>query len=121
MPRTNVAAQVIPATYYPATPLAGGAADLTLVPADIVNNNSTVIVDGKTRLVALNSGATSHTVTIHSQPDAQNRIGDITTYAVAAGKISRWGPFKTAGWANATLLEFEANNVEILFAVEQLP
>lgn len=120
MPRTNLVAQTL-AGAYPALPLAGGSADLTWTTADIVNQNMTTLVNAKTVILARNTGAGAHTVTITSQPDTLNRTGHITAYSLAAGKVARFGPFQTVGWANAGKLDFEADNAEVEFAVLQLP
>jgi len=116
MARTNIVAQTL-AGAYPALPIAGGSADLTMTTADTVNQNMTPLIDSKTVLLAFNNGATGRTVTITSVADTLNRTGDITAYALAAGKIARFGAFKTIGWANAGKLHFEANNAEVEFAV----
>ena len=122
MPRTNVPPQMITAGGgYPTLPLGAGTADLTEQVADTVSLNDTALVDGKTLVLAHNTGATPHTVTVSSVADSLNRTGDITSYSVGAGKISRFGPFKTTGWANAGRLLFQADNAEVKFIVLTLP
>ena len=116
MARTTITAQTL-AGAYPALPIAGGSADLTMTPADTVNQNMTPLIDSKTLLLAHNTGASGRTITITSVADTLNRTGDITAYAIVAGAISRFGPFKTVGWANGGKLNFEANNAEVVFAV----
>lgn len=120
MARTNIAAQTL-AGSYPSLPLAGGSADLTMTAADTVNQNMTPLVNLKTVVLAHNTGAGSHTITFTSVADTLNRTGDITAYACGIGKISRFGPFATVGWALAGKLQFEANHAEIEFAVITLP
>lgn len=121
MARTTVAPQVLTATYYPATPLAGASADIAWVPSDTVNNNDAVIVDGKTMLFAFNDSGGALTLTIHSVVDAFGRLGDITTYSVADGVVAHYGPFKTAGWANSGKLQFDGSAVGLTLAIIQLP
>lgn len=120
MPRTTIAAQTF-AGAYPSLPVAGGSADITWTTADIENGNHTPLVNDKTVLLAKNDTAGALTVTILSVPDSLNREGDIGPYSVGAGVVSRFGPFKTVGWANSGKLEFDAETADIEFAVIQLP
>lgn len=120
MPRTNIAAQTM-AGAYPALPLAGGSADLTMTGADTVNFNETPLVNLKTIVIARNTGASSRTITFTSVADTLNRTGDIEAYSIGVGKISRFGPFQTVGWASSGKLRFEASHAEVEFAVITLP
>src|SRR5689334_21171944 len=101
MARTNIAAQTLPlstgSTYYPATPLSVTTADLVLTAVDDPTDRNTTIVDGKTVVIAHNTDSGAHTITITSQVDDKNRLGSVSTYSIAAGKIATFGPFKTAG------------------------
>jgi hypothetical protein len=127
MARASIAAQIFKlsngTTYYPVTPLSAGTANLTWTAADVTNDHVTPIVEGKTVVFARNVGATPHTVTITSVADATNRLGHITSYSITAGALATFGPFKKSGWdqASAAGLFFEADHVEIEFAVLQLP
>ena len=90
-----------PVGAYPVTPLTANSADLTFTAGDATNGHYTEIVDGKTYVIAKNTGAGARTVTITSSRDAFNRTGDITAYSLGAGEVSRpFGPFSKAGWAN---------------------
>jgi hypothetical protein len=120
MARTNIVAQTL-VGGYPSLPVGAGTADLTWTPADTSLQNDTAIVPGKTMILAYNSGAAPHTVTVTSAPDAINRKGDIGPYTVGAGDVSRFGPFPSLGWANGSRLQFEGNHAEILFAIITLP
>lgn len=120
MPRTNIAAQTL-AGAYPVTPLAGGSADITWVTADILNGNHTPLINDKTVLLARNTDVGAQTVSVLSTPDTLNREGDITDYSIGAGKVARFGPFKTVGWANAGKLEFDGATADVEFAVITLP
>ena len=120
MARTNLAAQTL-AGSYPALPLAGGSADLTWTTADTVNQNMASLVNLKTVILARNTGAGAHTITVTSVADTLNRTGHITAYSIGADKVSRFGPFQTVGWANAGKLDFEADSAEVEFAIIQLP
>jgi hypothetical protein len=99
--RALIAAQT-PVGTYPSLPLATNSADLAETAGDATNGHYTPIVEGKTHVIAHNTGAGARTVTFLSAPDADtNRTGDITAYSLGAGEISKpFGPFKRDGWAN---------------------
>jgi hypothetical protein len=99
--RVLIAAQSTVGTY-PVLPLASNSADLTETAGDATNGHYTPIVEGKTCVIAHNTGAGARTVTFTSSADPTfNRTGDITAYSLGAGEISRpFGPFKASGWAN---------------------
>lgn len=98
--RLLIAAQSVVGTY-PATPLVVGAATIAETAGDATNGHYTPIVNGKTCVIAHNTGAGARTLTITSAVDAQNRLGTITAYSIAAGGISLpFGPFTADGWAN---------------------
>lgn len=125
MPRTVIAPVSIPLTaggaYPNPLPIAAGGADITFTAADVANGNAATITNSKTFLLALNTDVSAHNVTINSAPDSLNRLGDISAYSVAAGKVSCFGPFPTAGWNNSDGLEFSADNAGIHFAVLNTP
>lgn len=120
MPRTNIAAHSFIGAY-PTLPIASGGADVAFTAADVVNENSTPLVDNKTVLLAHNTDTGAHTVTVTSVADTLNRAGDISGYSIAAGKVAAFGPFKSVGWANAGVLQFNADDATIEFAVITLP
>jgi hypothetical protein len=98
--RILIAAQT-PVGDYPVLPLGAGTADLVETAGDATNGHYTPIVDGKTYVVAHNTGVGARTVTFASAADDRNRKGDITAYSLAAGKISLpFGPFRKLGWSN---------------------
>lgn len=99
--RVLIAAQS-PVGTYPATPLTANAADLVETTGDATNGHYTPIVEGKTVVIAHNTGVGARTVTITSAADATlHRTGTITAYSLGAGEISLpFGPFKANGWAN---------------------
>ena len=123
MARTDVPAQTL-AGSYPAMPagLVAGAADLTWTAANVSDKNDTELATYKTLVLARNVGATTaRHVTFTSTTDGFGRTGDITAYAIAAGKVARFGPFGPEGWAVGGRLEFEADHVDVQFAVLTLP
>lgn len=92
-------------------------AAVTLVAADATNKNQADMTGYET-LLAFNSDASSHTVTINSAPDPTGRTKDITAQSIAAGKIYVYGPFKfLQGWAQGgSSLNFEADDATVKFA-----
>lgn len=94
---------------------------LTALAADTTNKQQTTLT-GNEIIIARNSGATSHTVTITSTPDrSSGRSGDITGDSLAAGVTKMYGPFPLDGWRQTNgKIYFEANHVEILFSVIEL-
>ncbi len=111
------------ASWYPATPLTVTTATLTMTTGDASNGHVTPIVDGKTLLIAQNTGVGARTITISSVVDAQNRKGDITAYSIAAGGLAMFGPFKQAYWNQSSPagLWIDVSNAEVLLAVITLP
>lgn len=99
--RVLIAAQS-PVGTYPVTPLTADAADLVETAGDATNGHYTPIVNGKTIVIAHNTGAVARTITFTSARDSTfNRLGTITAYSLGAGEISLpFGPFTSEGWAN---------------------
>jgi hypothetical protein len=98
--RVLIAAQSVVGSY-PVTPLTANAADLVETAGDATNGHYTPIVEGKTVVIAHNTGAGARTVTFTSSVDTYNRLGTITAYSLGAGEISLpFGPFKVNGWSN---------------------
>ena len=96
---------------------------LTMTAADVANKEQ-VAASGKEIVIAHNSGAAPHAVTITSKAHAPSgRTGDITTEAIAAGEIRVYGgPFPTNGWRQTDgQLYFEADSAEVKFGVIRLP
>jgi hypothetical protein len=130
MARTALTAQSLPlataASYFPALPLTGTCADLVFTAGDASNNNVVPIVNGKTVVLAFNAHTTTpFTLSIISVADAQGRTGDITSYAIAAQKVSCFGPFSTtpAGWNQTSPagLYLNPTSTNVQFAVLTLP
>lgn len=120
MSRTNIVAQTLPGAY-PALPVTPGS-DLTEVPADVGNGNSTAIVEGKTMVIAHNVNAGAKTITFTSVADTPyTRTGDITAYSIGIGKIKIFGPFKAIGWSNSGNLYIDCNHADVLLTVITLP
>jgi hypothetical protein len=120
MSRTTVAAQTT-AGAYPVLPYGAAAADFSLTANDGATDLTTPLVDGKTMIIAYNSDSGAHTITINSVADQFNRTGDVSAYSIGAGKIARFGPFRTVGWGNAGALTFDLSDPKIRVAVLTLP
>lgn len=106
---------------YPTLPISAGGADITFTANSDPTDRYAVLVNSKTLVLVYNSDVSSHTITIGSAPDSLNRLGDIAAYAVAAGKISVFGPFQTAGWANSGNLNIDVSDAHLLIAIITLP
>lgn len=115
MPRTNLTKTTAPGAYA-----AAGAA-VTLAAADVANGNQ-FAASGKDLIVAYNSGASSHTVTITSVNDSLGRRGDITAESIAAGAFRIYGPLPSAGWSQSDgTIQVSANHAEVLLGVIAVP
>lgn len=72
-------------------------------------------------LIAHNSGASAHTITITSTADPQGRTKDITAQSLAAGAIACLGRLGDKGWTTLVsgqrMVYLEANHAEITFGV----
>lgn len=86
-------------TFFPLLPITAGSQDLSFVAGDAINNNVVAITSGHTFVDVFNSHATTtFSLSIHSVADASNRTGDVGPYPIPAQKVSRFGPFTSAGW-----------------------
>jgi hypothetical protein len=135
MPATQIATQPIVGPY-PALPVAPASLDLVFTAADPVNGNYFTAdqfsyiasypgaapqgsIGGDYILVWNQTGAPA-TVTFTSQPDAQGRTGDITTYSVAANTISALKLSALSGWQDGTNKVFvQASAATVFFAILQ--
>lgn len=82
---------------YQVTPVAPGAAALTFVAADIINDNEFATL-GREILIAHNTAVGAQTITIPTAADAWGREGAITTYEIAPDTFAVFGPFQTHVW-----------------------
>jgi hypothetical protein len=121
---------------YPSLPVAPASLDLVFTAADPVNGNYFVAdqfsyisaapgnlplgsIGGDYILVWNQAGAPA-TVTFTSQPDAQGRTGDITTYSVAANTISALKLSNLTGWQDGTHNVYvQASAATVFFAILQ--
>ena len=98
---------------------------ITFTQADVGNKELTALT-GREFIIAMNTGAGTHIVTITSMADEENRTGDqahtIPAMVGSVPGIAILGPFPISGWQQTDgNLYFEANHAEIYFAVIRLP
>lgn len=117
MARTDLTALAALGAYGSYT---ANAADLTMTAADTSNQNACVLT-AKVLLVAHNTGASAHNVTVTSVTDPYGRTGHITDYSLGAGEYAVFGPFEPAGWLQTDgKLYFEADHAEVKFGLVKL-
>src|SRR5581483_3196815 len=113
MSRTAVTPQTPKGPYF--SPSAGQL-DLTETAADTSNNNSFAMT-GAEVLLAHNTDVSTHHITLTSIADSKGRTGDISTYAVGAGKISAFS-FRggSEGWQQSDgNVYFSADDATVKF------
>ena len=111
MARTDITATLLPGPYAHAGAL------LTMTAADTTDQNAVVLYKGDI-LVAHNTDASAHTVTVTSSADPLGRTKDITAESIAAGAIRVFGAFNLPGWKQSDArLYFEANDATVYFGV----
>ncbi len=113
MPTTLLASTAKTGSY--ATALA----TLTMSAADVANGNHFKATNNDI-LIAWNDSATPYTVTLTSQLSDKNRLGTITTQAIAADAILIFGPMFVDGWQTAGNIEVSASNLAVKFGIINL-
>ena len=113
MAETDVTATDLTAEYLASLTL------LTQAAADVANGNR-VRLSGNDLVIAHNTGASDHTVTITSVADAHNRSGTITGATVAAGTIRCFRVKNREGWESSGYFLFSANHAEVKFSIIRL-
>ena len=93
---------------------------LTMTAADTSNQND-FACSGDDLIVAWNSGASQHTITLTSVTYPPGRSGTITAETIEAGVIKIFGPMKAEGWMQSDgKIYIEANHVEVKFGIIKL-
>lgn len=119
MARTNVVKLV--ALGSSSAPYAtANAADLVMAAATGSSGSSgnMFVCSGKDILIAHNTGAGAHTITVSSVADPFGRTGDVAAYSLGAGEYAAFGPFDTTGWRQTDgYMYIEANHAEVKFGV----
>jgi hypothetical protein len=114
MARQTHVAQDAPGSY----PTVGVA--LTFTAADVANKEE-LTMTGQELLLALNTGVGAQLVTIETVANQRGRTADITADSLAAGAMHCYGPFTNkSGWEQAGKLLFEADAVDVEFAVVKI-
>ena len=117
--RTPITVQEVKGPY-PGT-VGAGDLDLTETAADITDQND-FAAQGRELIIAHNTGASPHTITITSANTRFKRTADILTYSLAAGKIAAFWIGKLEGWRQTGgKVHFEADHVEVTFAIVRCP
>jgi hypothetical protein len=112
---------VVPKGSYPTLPITADSADVVFNVAGTYTDGEGWANTGREVLMVQNSGASPYTVTITSVAYL-GRVGDITTYSLAAGEFAIFGPFDPKGWNQADGQVYVAgSNALVKFAVIQLP
>ena len=119
MPRVAHTAQTLKGAYGDYS--VANAADYTYTAADVSNKEQTKIT-GQEILLARNNGGTGRTITINSVDDERGRKEDITAYSLGGNEFAMFGPFRITGWIQSDgNLYFEANHLDVQFAVIKIP
>jgi len=126
MPRTVLVAVPFPGGangWYPSLPVTPASLAVGLTANDGPTDFETLIVEGKTFLLLINTDVIAQTLTILSVADAPfNRVGDIEAYSVPAGGIIATGLLKKSGFAQSgDMLHFDVSNPKLRVAVKQIP
>lgn len=121
MPRTALT-PLTPKGPYPNFPITAGSLSAAGAAADVANKN-TFPYSGREVIIARNSGATPHTVTLTSHTDSQNRSGDIGSYSIPGGQSLYFNAVGGLdGWKQADGgFYLEADHAEVLFTILRLP
>lgn len=107
---------------FPTLQPAANSLDITMA-ATVVADKTQFVASGKDLIIAQNTGAAPHTITITSVASAKNnRTGDITSYSLGAGELAVIGPLEREGWVQTDgYIYLEADHIEIKFGVITLP
>ncbi len=100
------------------TPGAYATAGQNTTPVASSAGADTFVMGSADILIAENSGASAHTVTVSSVVDPFNRTQDITAHSVPAGQWGIFGPFKPTGWRQSSgNLNIASNHAEIKWVI----
>lgn len=95
------------------------AVDISFTAADTTNKERVKLRRGEL-IIAQNSDASAHSVTVTSVDDKYGRQEDIT-YSVGASEYAVIGPFLPHGWQQSDgYLYFEADNTNVSFAIVRI-
>ena len=115
MARTTLAATDVPGKF------ATDGVAVTWAAADAANGNQFVCT-GREVLLARNTDASAHTVTVTSTADSAGRTGDITADSIAADAMHVYQEFPTVGWMQSNgYIYVDCDDVTVELAVLRLP
>ena len=116
MPRINHTPRSVTLGAYPTLPVVADSLDLVWVVATPASDEQFTIT-GKEIILAWNTGATPHTITVTSVA-IHGRTGDITAYSIGADDIAIL-PLPVSGFKQVAdgKCYFEADNAEVKFAI----
>jgi hypothetical protein len=118
MARTAITITVAEGPYGDYT---AGDADLTVATADVDDKNKVTFSGSKILLIAHNTDAGAHDITVSSVADEFGRTGDITDYSLGADEYAVFGPFVANGWKQSDgALYFEADDATVKFGIVEL-
>jgi hypothetical protein len=113
-----MARTVISKTALPG-PFAQAGVVMAFTAADVANLNDCTLT-GNEVLIAWNSDASGHNVTVTSVGDSEGRTGNVTD-PIAAGAYHVYQRFPLNGWLETDgNLYFQADNALVKFAILQL-
>jgi hypothetical protein len=104
---------------YPVLPPAANSLDFVFTAADVDDFDEFTLTGHELLLVT--SGG-SHTFTLESVADGQNRTGDITTYAMTIGEFACFWFGQKPGWEQSGGKVFlKGSDAAVKFAVIRIP
>lgn len=108
-----------PVGPYPVLPPAANSLDFVFTACDAVNFDEFSFT-GRELLIVTSGG--SHTFTLESVADGQNRLGDITTYAMTIGEYACFWFGNKPGWEQSGgKVYLKGSNAAVSFAVIRIP
>jgi hypothetical protein len=123
MARTNIVATALATVgaYPTAAQISGDTMIPSLTGTSDPTDRSTLLVPGKTLVVAHNTDSAPHTITVTSVADALNRTFDLVQ-TMEAGEIWVFGPVMPLGWnQSGNVLFLDVSSALIQIAVLTLP
>jgi hypothetical protein len=110
---------IIPKGPYPVLQPGAGTLHFVFTAADSVNFDEFSFT-GRELLLVTSTG--SYTFTIESVADDKNRVGDITTYAIANGEFAVFALSQLPGWLQSGgKCSIKGSNAGVKFAVIRMP
>ena len=116
MPRTSVTVQAVTDAYEGT--ISPNELDVVFTAADVANGNQFTSSGDEILLVRNTHATVAKTFTVDSTPDERGRESDITTYSLAAGEFSAFGPIRKKGWVQTDgKIYVDGESADIGFAI----